>query len=194
MNFKYFCVVVMGETDGVIVEIDKISESRPRILKSEGILITTFKSAARAKEIEDYLTSLKRNFFIFEVGAYNTGYNIINKTITKDLFSHIESEIKSGKIIPITPYQDEVIFPDIEFKSEMLPYKDRVEYIANKLDDEGYDYLTIEDKRFYIDACKDDPGFIEDQGNTIIEQIIDKGYENLSDEDKELLKILSNNK
>ena len=194
MNFKYFCVVVMGETEGAIVEIDKISESRPRILKSEGILITTFKSAARAKEIEDYLTSLKRNFFIFEVGGYNTGYNIINKTITKDLFSHIEAEIKSGEIIPITPYQDEVIFPDIEFKSEMLPYKDRVEYIANKLDDEGYDYLTIEDKRFYIDVCKDDPGFIEDQGKTIIEQIIDKGYENLSDEDKELLKILSNNK
>lgn len=194
MNFKYFCVVVMGETDGAIVEINKISESTPKVLRSEGILITTFKSSARAKEIEDYLTSLKRNFFIFEVGGYNTGYNIINKAITKDLFYHIESEIKSGEIIPITPYQDEIIFSDIEFKSEALPYEDRVEYIINKLDDEGYDYLTIEDKKFYIDVCKDDPGFIEDQGKTIIEQIIDKGYENLSDEDKELLKILSNNK
>ena len=191
MNFKYFCIVVMGETDGALVEINKIAESRPRILKSEGILITTFKSAARAKEIEDYLTSLKRNFFIFEVGGYNTGYNIINKKITKDLFSHIEAEIKSGDIIPITPYQDEIIFPDIEFKSEALPYEDRVEYITNKLDDEGYDYLTIEDKKFYIGICKNNPESIEGQEKIIIEQIIDKGYENLSDEDKELLKILS---
>ena len=49
----------MGETDGALVEIDKISESRPRVLKSEGILITTFKSAANANEIEDYLTSFE---------------------------------------------------------------------------------------------------------------------------------------
>jgi hypothetical protein len=62
------------------------------------------------------------------------------------------------------------------------------------LDDEGYDYLTTEDKRFYIDICKEDPELIEGQEKTIIEQIIDKGYENLSDEDKELLKILSKHK
>ena len=194
MNFKYFCIVVMGETDGALVEIDKISESKPRVLKSEGILITTFKSAARAGEIESYLTSLNRNFFIFEIGGHNTGYNIMNKMISKDLFSHIEDEIKSGDIIPLTSYQEKIIFPDIEFKPEMLSYKERVEYITNMLDDEGYDYLTTEDKKFYIDICKVDPGFIEGQEKIIIEQIIDKGYENLSNEDKELLKILSKSK
>lgn len=184
----------MGETDGALVEIDKISESRPRVLKSEGILITTFKSVARAKEIEDYLTSLKRNFFIFEVGGHNTGYNIINKMISKDLFSHIEDEIKSGDIIPMTSYQEKIMFPKFIEGQEMLSYKERVEYITNMLDDEGYDYLTTEDKRFYIDICKEDPKFIEGQEKIVIEQIIDKGYENLSDEDKELLKILSKSK
>ena len=182
MNFKYFCVVVMGETDGALVEIDKISESKPKVLKSEGILITTFKSSARAKEIESYLTSLNRNFFIFEVGGHNTGYNIMNKMISKDLFSHIEDEIKSGEIIPMTSYQEEIIFPDIEFKPEMLSYKERVDYITNMVEDEGYDYLTTEDKKFYIGICKDDPKFTESQENTVIEQIIDKGYENLSDD------------
>lgn len=194
MNFKYFCVVVMGETDGALVEIDKISESKPKVLKSEGILITTFKSAARAKEIESYLTSLNRNFFIFEVGGHNTGYNIMNKMISKDLFSHIEDEIKLGEVIPMTPYQEEIIFPKFIEGQEMLSYKERVEYITNMLDDEGYDYLTTEDKRFYIDICKEDPNFIEGQQKIVIEQIIDKGYENLSDEDKELLKILSKGK
>lgn len=194
MNFKYFCIVVMGETNGALVEIDKISESKPRVLKSEGILITTFKSAARAGEIESYLTSLNRNFFIFEVGAHNTGYNIMNKLIDKDLFSHIEDEIKSGDIIPMTRYQEEIILPDIEFKPEMLSYKDRLDYINHLISDEGYEFLTLEDKKFYILAFKETPGFLEGQERVVVEQIIEKGYENLSNEDKELLKLLSNNK
>tara|TARA_Y100001937_G_C7132220_1_gene338165 strand:- start:899 stop:1453 length:555 start_codon:yes stop_codon:yes gene_type:complete len=184
----------MGETNGALAEIDKISESKPRVLKSEGILITTFKSAARAGEIESYLTSLNRNFFIFEVGGHNTGYNIMNKMISKDLFSHIEDEIKSGEIIPMTHYQEEIILPDIEFKPEMLSYKDRLDYINHLISDEGYEFLTLEDKKFYILAFKETPGFLEGQEKVVVEQIIEKGYENLSNEDKELLKLLSNNK
>ena len=81
-------------------------------------------------------------------------HNIMNKMISKDLFSHIEDEIKSGEIIPMTSYQEEIIFPDIEFKPEMLSYKERVDYITNMVEDEGYDYLTTEDKKFYIGICK----------------------------------------
>ena len=190
MNFKYYCIVVMGETEGVMLEIDKVSESIPRVLKSEGILITTFKSAANANEIEDYLTSLNRNFFIFEIGADNTGYNIINKLISKDLFSHVELYPEGD----LSKLESEINGNDIEFKPESMSYKDRVDYITNLLDEEGYDYLTTEDKRFYIDICKGGPKLIEGQEKTVIEQIIDKGYENLSDEDKELLKILSKSK
>ena len=59
-------------------------------------------------------------------------------------------EIKSGDIIPMTRYQEEIILPDIEFKPEMLSYKDRLDYINHLISDEGYEFLTLEDKKFYI--------------------------------------------
>ena len=42
MKFRNYCIVVMGETEGVIPEITKISETIPSVLDGGGVVISTF--------------------------------------------------------------------------------------------------------------------------------------------------------
>jgi hypothetical protein len=57
----------MGDTKNVLPEIVKISETKPNILDSKGILIATFASIAEPKEITDYFKLNGRNFLVFDL-------------------------------------------------------------------------------------------------------------------------------
>ena len=64
MEFKNYCIVVMGNTEGIVLEINKISE---KILgsmqaKEKGTAIITFTSNAEINELNDYFKECKRNF------------------------------------------------------------------------------------------------------------------------------------
>ena len=61
MEFKNYCIVVMGDTLGVQSEIQKISETTPNILDAKGILISTFSSIANVDELTEWFKSNKRS-------------------------------------------------------------------------------------------------------------------------------------
>jgi hypothetical protein len=192
MGFKYYCIVVMGETKGVLNEIADICNDDPKVLDAKGILICTFNSATNAKEMEDYFTSLGRSFFLFEIGAKNTGYNIVNKTIREGLFSHIESDLndlpKKSKSL-FDELQNGVFEPLPENIKQMLLNNSGTTKEHNPEQTTNIETVEIKGKlkinQSYYNKLS------EKERDNIINNIIDKGFSNLTDLDKEILDFLS---
>ena len=170
----------MGETEGALPEIAKICDNKPKVLTSTGITICTFNSVADAKELEGYFESLGRSFFLFQVGASNTGYNIVNKSIHEGLFSEMESDLnnlqkKSDKLM--SEINDSLnISGDTE---EDIPVVN-IKVEAIKVDSK------ITPRKAYYESLSDEEREIK------INDIIEKGYSNLDDLDKKILEILKN--
>ena len=182
MNLKNYCIVVIGDTEGILPEILKISDSKPKKINSVGIFICTFISVADAKELEDYFKSLGRNFFLFEVGANNSGYSINNKDKHDGLFKDMEKNFndlksKSDRIMDEIAESlqnsgnTEEDTPVINFKMETKTVKSDTR--PNK---SYYNNLSISEKE------------------TMINEILDKGIDNISDFDKKVLDIISEKK
>lgn len=86
MEFKDYCVIVLGDVDGAKEEISRISESDVRFAESKGVLMATFYTVATAPELKTYLESYNRNFFLFEMGDDNYGVNLNDEVIYNHLF------------------------------------------------------------------------------------------------------------
>ena len=160
MEFKNYCIVVMGDTLGVQSEIQKISETTPNILDAKGILISTFSSIANVDELTEWFKSNKRSFLIFELDNKHSGYNITKKEIHEGLFGFLEqidnallSEefFKNLKYIEIkhklNPIRKELKKPILDEKliNKMSP-KERIEML-NRLIDNGLDKLSEDEKK-----------------------------------------------
>ena len=173
MKFRNYCMIVLGKTDGCILEISKVAESEPKKLPAKGICIATFVSAFSPGELEAYFKGFGRNFFLFEVDPATSGYNINNKAVQDNLFGNkeetkLELEEMSNRIIdeiksttgskPISGSSKGIII-----ESESRPTR------VNK---EDYEELNPTEKQ------------------KLINDILDKGYDKLSDSDKEILEIL----
>ena len=160
MEFKNYCIVVMGDTLGVQSEIQKISETTPNILDAKGILISTFSSIANVDELTEWFKSNKRSFLIFELDNKHSGYNITKKEIHEGLFGFLEkidntllSEefFKNLKYIELkhksNPIRKDLKKPILDEKSinKMSP-KERIEML-NRLIDNGLDKLSEDEKK-----------------------------------------------
>lgn len=86
MKFRNYCIIVLGDVDGVKDEIVKISENQVRLLKSTGVVIATFSSVATTSELKTYFESYERNFALFELGLDNYAVNIMDENAYKHLF------------------------------------------------------------------------------------------------------------
>jgi hypothetical protein len=182
----------MGETQGVLNEIVDICNDDPKFLNAKGILICTFNSAANAKEMEDYFTSLGRSFFLFEIGAKNTGYNFVNKTIHEGLFSHIKPDLDdlgmTSKIL-IDEWINNAFTPLPENIKQMLINNSGATKEHNPEQTTNIETVEIKGKlkinQSYYNKLS------EKERDNIINNIIDKGFSNLTDLDKEILDFLS---
>ena len=180
MVFRNYCIVIMGDTEGALMEIAKISDNKPKVLASVGIIICTFVSVADAKELEDYFESLERSFVLLEVGASNTGYNLKNKKVHEGLFSEMELnkdtlEKKSNKLMNEIneSFTNNSGTTREEIPTVNLKLETKVVKAETKINESYYENLDIDDKL------------------NLIDQMLDKGYENLSEFDKKVLKIIS---
>ena len=89
MKFINYCLVVMGDTKNVLLEIEKISETKPNILDAKGVLIATFSSAATPQELTNWFTDNNRNFLIFDLDKNVSGFNMTKKNIHDGLFGFL---------------------------------------------------------------------------------------------------------
>ncbi len=170
MKFRNYCIVIMGDTKNVLGEIIKISETKPNVLDSKGILIATFSSIATPKEITDYFKLNERNFLVFDLNDENSGFFIAKENIYQGLFGFLN-----------------------EFSEDML--KKKTDELMNTIDLE----ITSTTVNTKIRPPRTEPLISFDEienmspkeKNDLMNKLIDKGIVNLSEYDKKILSKLS---
>lgn len=96
MKFRNYCLVIMGNTKDVLIEIEKISENKPNILDATGILIATFVSSVSPKELDDWFKLNQRSFLLFDLNVDTSAFNILKTDIQEGLFGFLrESTIET---------------------------------------------------------------------------------------------------
>lgn len=182
MKFRNYCIIIIGDTFGVDVEIASVAETKPNILNGKGMLIATFTSVSTPKELEDQFKDFKRNFLVFDLSSQSSGYSIRKLDIheglfgflrtmtddrlrdrTEDLINEINmtSDTKDVTGWSRPPRPDDVVKMTIKKPKE------------KKITEEDLDKMTITQK------------------SELMNDLIDKGVENLSEHDKKILQKLA---
>lgn len=167
MKFRNYCIVVMGDTKGVLAEITKISEQKPNVLDAKGILIATFSSIGEPNELSDWFTENRRSFLIFDLDEKNSGFNIIKPEIHEGLFGFLQN-------VDLDEMNEEFINSidvdtGVEVDGKVKPLRDS---LKNKINPSEINKMGASEKEEFL--------------NTLIEN----GLENLTESDKKLLHLL----
>jgi hypothetical protein len=159
MTFRNYCIVVIGNTNGVEAEITKVSETTPNFFNAKGLFIGTFSSFMEPNEITEWFIECGRNFMVFDLDEKNSGFNITNKTIHNGLFGFI----KTLNVEEITD----------SFMESVGEYNfDKTKMDSNKLDIEKIKKMGVSERE------------------ELLNNLIEFGLENLSENDKKLLPLL----
>ena len=176
MKFRNYCMVVMGETKDVILEITKIAETKPNILDAKGILIATFSSVAEPRELTDYFKLNGRNFLLFDLNSENSGYHITKDEINEGLFGFLQQMNEENLKQRTDSLIQEISSTTVtnKYQKTLKIKKDRTKQtVEYKIPLAEIDLMSPKDK------------------NDLMNKLIDKGVENLSEHDKLLLGKLS---
>jgi len=171
MSFKNYCIVILGDTLSVIPEIVKISEIEPNTLDGKGMLIATFSSILTPNQLSDWFIERKRNFLLFDLDERSSGVNINKREIHEGLFGFL-------KTIDIDAMNANFL-KDIELSSDTKNTRS-----AKRLND------SVGTKTKQITES-DIQKMNKEEKQILLDEFIDNGLENLSDEDKKLLPLLA---
>lgn len=171
MKFRNYCVVIMGDTLGVVQEIEKISDSKPNVLDAKGIIIATFTSFVEPNEISEWFTVNNRSFLVFDLNENNSGFNITKKDIHEGLFGFLR-EVN----------QDELDSKSLDFLST-IPSG----IINGKSGFKVSDNEDVNDKISEVDIEK----MTKTEREEMMNQLIENGIENLTEYDKKILPLLA---
>ena len=160
MKFRNYCVVIMGDTQNVLPEIERVSETKVNVLDAKGILIATFSSNFEPCEITDVFKSNNRSFLLFDLSSENSGFNITKKEVHEGLFSFLNNF-------------------DLEQKARDLLDTIEDAKIVNKIKNHSVKEITIEEVMKLTPSEKSE----------MFDKILDKGADNLTDNDKKIMPL-----
>jgi len=163
MKIRNLCVMILGNTKDAISEIEAVSDSKVNILDATGVLIATFSTAVDITELNDYFKLLKRSFFVFDLNPDNSAYHITKEPIHEGLFGFL------SKVNTSVREQDLL---------DMIKSTTKAS-IAKK---------EVKPKELTEEEIKDMKPI---QKKTLFNELLDKGYENLTDNDKKILPLLA---
>jgi hypothetical protein len=160
--FAPYCIIVLGNNASEADKyVEKFSEIKLGHLLSQNVYISTFVSMVDIAEMTDWFRSRDMNFFIFKVDPKVSGFGLTKKEMENGLFGLID-------FINVKEMTDKF------FKSQF----DNLEPDVETADRDG---LNLEDIEHMSPFDKE----------TLINKILDKGVENMSEEDKKILSILT---
>ena len=189
INFKHYCAVFFNPTDGLNEEVSKICEEAPRTMKGKGISIYTFTSIVEAPVLTEYFKSYDRNFLLFDLKEENSGFNFIDKVKENDLFGFLKSNESNKDFEKLSNTLMDDILKDIHGTKESTPDVDISSIISNTTT-KGFEIYQRPELEEYSLSIDDDMS--KKDINEMVNKIIDKGVENLTDLDKKMLDKLSN--
>jgi hypothetical protein len=171
MKFRNYCIVVMGNTSGVQSEIAKICEGDPNVLDAKGILIATFTSFAEPNELTAWFTENNRNFLVFDLDKENSGFNITKKEIHDGLFGFL-------KLVNTSEMNDNFL-KTVSLSSDTKEMKSAKKSTRNSV--KNNNKLVLKNIEKMSPSEKQD----------LLNELIDSGLDNLTEEDKKLLPLLA---
>jgi hypothetical protein len=157
--------MILGNTKDAISEIEAISDSKVNILDATGVLIATFSTAVEITELNDYFKLLKRSFFLFDLNPENSGYHITKESIHEGLFGFL-SKVN-------TSVREQDLLDMIKSTTKASKTKKEVKVKVKELTEEEIMNMKPIQKK------------------TLFNELLDKGYENLTDNDKKILPLLA---
>lgn len=174
MKFRPYCMLVIGDTIGVLDEIKKISETDPITIDGKGLFIATFISASSPNELTEFFKLDKRNFVLFELNQETSGVNIMKPETHEGLFGFLKT-FKQESIDDMT----DRLMNDIKLTSDTRDFKSSIK--KRKIVDVKVAKIT-----------KDEIAKMsEKQKQALLDEMIDSGLKNLTEEDKEILELLA---
>jgi hypothetical protein len=171
MKFRNYCVMILGNTEDALQEIEKVSESDVNTLNAKGVFIATFTSAIEPKEMSDFFTLNKRSFFLFDLNEENSGFNITRKDIHETLFGFIDKTDLTEKSNDF-------------FKAMNMSGATTRSYHTTQTS------KTKEPKEIQISEEEIGKMSPKDKKN-LLDEIIEKGVANLTEYDKKILPLLA---
>lgn len=90
MKFRNYCLVVFGNSVGIMSEVISVSEIEPNVLDAKGIKVLTFTSNIEPKELNDYFKSNSRNFLLFDLNPEHSGFHFEKRDIMNGLFGYLK--------------------------------------------------------------------------------------------------------
>lgn len=176
MRFKNYCVIIMGDTNGAVKEIEKISDSKPNILDAKGIIIGTFTSFVDVKEISAWFTLNNRSFMVFDLDPKSSGYLITKKEVHEGLFGFVNKA-----------NDNELDTKTIEFLKTMVsqPHPHNTAEIQDAV-------IENETKKEEVAISESEiENMTKKEREDLINQIMDNGLENMTEYDKKILPLLA---
>jgi len=171
MKFRNYCLVIIGDTSGVLAEIEKVSETTPNILDGKGLIIATFSSAVSPSELNQWFKLNKRNFLVFDLNTNNSGFNINKKDIHEGLFGFLNKTNLEDK--------SDDLLREILLTSDTR--SDRI-FVKPIIDAETIEVIITE---------KDIEKMSKYEREELFNKIIDNGVDKMSENDKKVLNFLS---
>jgi hypothetical protein len=164
----------MGDTNGVLLEIEKVSETKPNILDAKGIVIATFASVVTPRELSDWFRLNKRSFLVFDLTPESAGFHISKKEIHEGLFGFLKTmnlEDKSAELLREINLTSETKTNEVNLRLTEVTVNSKIK--KWRLSEAEIKKMTKIEKDEWWN------------------KIMDNGFENLTEEDKKLLQILS---
>jgi hypothetical protein len=164
----------MGDTNGAVKEIEKISDSKPNILDAKGIIIGTFTSFVDVKEISAWFTLNNRSFMVFDLDPKSSGYLITKKEVHEGLFGFVKKTT-----------DDELDTKTIEFLKALVsqPHPNNTAEIE--------DAVIENEKKEVVISESEIETMTKKEKEDLINQIMDNGLENMTEYDKKILPLLA---
>lgn len=164
MKFRNYCVVIMGNTKDVIIEIEKVSEGKVNVLDAKGVLIATFSSNIEPKEMTDWFRLNKRSFLVFDLDPENSGFAIAKKEIHEGLFGFIDDIDLQEKANDL--------FDTLNLESIKKTQKKESNTAVKEITELDVEKMSKGEKKELFD------------------RILDKGPDNLTENDKKIIPFL----
>jgi hypothetical protein len=163
MKFRNYCIVIMGSVKGSVIEIEKISEGKINSLNATGIIVATFSSVLEPNEISEYFKSNGRSFLIFDLEPRNSGYHIAKKEIHDGLFGFLKTINLEEKAIDLLS----------SISADTITSESVKKDIKKEISESEIKEMSKKDKTI------------------LFNEILDKGPENFSENDKKILPFLT---
>jgi hypothetical protein len=163
MEFKNYSLIVFDDISSVSSELTKIVEEM-KFVNTDAYCVCTFISNATTNELKEYITMLNVSFLLFEMTESNHAVRFQNKKFQKHLFGDTEKN-RGQKTKDMQRKVEDAI--KRQFDSKPQEHK-RTNKISNL-----HEISSTERER-------------------LLNSILDKGFENLTQEDKNILEKLKN--